>query len=75
MHSSRGSHGSPSFAGAPTTITPVTRDPDDDYLFALARDARVDVIVSDDADLTDLDEPPTRVLSPRTFLNLLSAQR
>jgi uncharacterized protein len=59
----------------PTTIAPVTRDPDDDYLFALARDAHIDVIVSGDTDLTDLDEPPTRVLSPRDFLNLLNDQR
>ena len=59
----------------PTTIAPVTRDPDDDYLFALARDAHVDVIVSGDADLTDLDEPPARVLSPRDFLNRLNDQR
>ena len=51
----------------------MTRDPDDDYLFALARDAHVDVIVSGDADLTDLDEPQTRVLTPRDFLNLLDA--
>ena len=59
----------------PTTIEPVTRDPDDDYLFALARDAHVDMIVSGDADLIDLDEPPTRVLTPRDFLNLLNVQR
>ena len=59
----------------PTTIAPVTRDPDDDYLFALARDAHVDMIVSGDADLTDLAEPPTRVLTPRAFLNALNAQR
>ncbi len=58
----------------PTAIEPVTRDPDDDYLFALARDSHADMIVSGDADLTDLDEAPTRVLTPRDFLTLLKDQ-
>jgi len=37
-----------------------TRDPDDEYLLALARSARVDVLVSGDRDLTDLliSKPP-----------------
>lgn len=59
----------------PTTIEPVTRDPNDDYLFALARDARVDVIVSGDADLTGLVETPIRVLTPSAFLDLFNAHR
>ncbi|MGZ5214158.1 MAG: putative toxin-antitoxin system toxin component, PIN family [Actinomycetota bacterium] len=59
----------------PTAIEPVTRDPNDDYLFALARGAHVDMIVSGDADLTDPDEAPIRILTPRAFLNLLDAQR
>lgn len=58
----------------PTAIDPVTRDPDDDYLFALARDSHADMIVSGDADLTDLDDAPTRVLTPRDFLTLLKDQ-
>jgi putative PIN family toxin of toxin-antitoxin system len=55
----------------PTTIEPVTRDPGDDYLFALARGAHADMIVSGDADLIEIVGPPTRVLTPRAFLNLL----
>lgn len=37
------------------TPEPATRDPDDDYLIALARAARADLIVSVDRDLLDAD--------------------
>ena len=52
---------------------PVSRDPKDDYLVALARQAGADCIVSGDADLTVLDdlEPPMR--SPAAFLAELDA--
>jgi putative PIN family toxin of toxin-antitoxin system len=50
----------------------VTRDPDDDYLVALARQARVDAIVSGDRDLleADLIDPP--VLNPREIVDRAS---
>ncbi len=58
----------------PIVIEPVTRDPDDDYLFALGRDAHVDAIVSGDADLTEIDAPPIVVMTPRAFLDFLHSQ-
>src|SRR5437899_1961106 len=36
----------------------ITRDPDDDYLFALATEASAEAIVTGDLDLTALDHPP-----------------
>ena len=54
-----------SVAEDPVNARPVTRDRRDDFLVALARQERVDAIVSGDRDLLDagLDEPP--VWSPR----------
>jgi predicted nucleic acid-binding protein len=49
----------------------VTRDPNDDYLVALAIAAQADALVSGDRDLTDLQDPPVSVLTPRTFLDRL----
>jgi uncharacterized protein len=49
----------------------VTRDRDDDYLFALAIAARADFIVSGDKDLTSVPSPPCAVLTPRAFLDRL----
>lgn len=48
-----------------------TRDPDDDYLIALAQAAAVDVLVSGDRDLTDL--PPTEppIETPAEFAERL----
>jgi uncharacterized protein len=46
----------------------VTRDPNDDYLIALAVAAQADALISGDRDLTDLQSPPVPVLTPRTFL-------
>jgi len=45
-------------------VTPITRDPKDDYLIALAREAGVDAIVSGDADLVELDRADPPVVSP-----------
>lgn len=55
----------------PEDVERVTRDPDDDYLVALAIAARADVIVSGDADLTQLVEPPVPVITPRELLDQL----
>jgi putative PIN family toxin of toxin-antitoxin system len=49
----------------------VTRDRDDDNLFALAVAARADFIVSGDKDLTSVPSPPCAVLTPRAFLDRL----
>jgi putative PIN family toxin of toxin-antitoxin system len=44
-----------------------TRDPDDDYLLALAHSAQVDVLVSGDRDLTDLSDPQPPIETPAQF--------
>jgi uncharacterized protein len=46
---------------------PVSRDPKDDYLVALARQIGADCIVSGDADLTVLDDLVPPVRSPAAF--------
>lgn len=59
-------------AAAPAVEDPVavsvSRDPKDDYLVALARQAGADCIVSGDADLTVLDDLVPPVRSPAAFL-------
>ncbi len=49
----------------------VTRDPNDGYLVALAVAAQADALVSGDRDLTDLEDPPVPVLTPRALLDRL----
>lgn len=44
-----------------------TRDPDDDYLLALAHGADVDVLVSGDRDLTDLPDQQLPIETPAQF--------
>ena len=51
---------------------PITRDPDDDYLVALAR-AAGGVLVSGDRDLLEADVADVEILSPREFLARLEA--
>lgn len=53
-------------------VAPTTRDPSDDYLVALARDARADAIVSGDADLLTLERAEPPVLSPRVLIERLA---
>lgn len=57
----------------PADVTAVTRDPNDDYLFALALLADADVVVSGDNDLTQVTTTPVRVMTPRAFLETLVA--
>lgn len=57
----------------PADVPVVSRDPDDDYLIALARSAGADYIVSGDQDLTSLEDLKPPVLTPRAFLELLAA--
>lgn len=54
--------------GDPAVVEPVSRDPDDDYLVALALDARADRLVTGDPDLLELVEPPVPVVSPGVFV-------
>lgn len=56
----------------PAHVSPVCRDPDDDYLVALARVADVEALISGDADLTTLDLPDLDVLTPRALLDRLA---
>jgi predicted nucleic acid-binding protein len=51
----------------PTVRPQVSRDPDDDYLVALAQAADAEVLVSGDGDLIDVVNSDPTVLSPRTF--------
>jgi putative PIN family toxin of toxin-antitoxin system len=57
----------------PSAAPPVTRDPDDDYLVALARAVAADAVVSGDPHLTELHnlEPP--VLTPAAFLATINS--
>ncbi|MBE7188191.1 putative toxin-antitoxin system toxin component, PIN family [Jatrophihabitans endophyticus] len=48
------------------------RDPDDDYLLALAVLSRVDALVSGDQDLHALDNPGVDVITPRVMLDRFS---
>jgi len=50
----------------------VSPDTSDDYLIALARAARADVIVSGDSHLTQLVDPAPPVLTPRQFIEQLT---
>ncbi len=51
----------------------LSRDPDDDYLLALARSSGADYLVSGDPDLRDLEEQEDlpAVVSPRQFADLV----
>ena len=51
---------------------PITRDPDDDYLVALAR-ATGSVLVSGDRDLLEADVADVEILRPRDFLQRLES--
>jgi predicted nucleic acid-binding protein len=53
-------------------VTPITRDPNDDYLIALARGAGVDAIVSGDADLLALERADPAVVSPSRLVEQLA---
>ncbi|HEV7943761.1 MAG TPA: putative toxin-antitoxin system toxin component, PIN family [Solirubrobacteraceae bacterium] len=49
-----------------------TRDPDDEYLLALARSAEVDVLVTGDRDLTDLTGTQPPIETPTRFFERVS---
>lgn len=54
----------------PQEVPAVCRDPNDDYLFALAS-MHADVLVSSDKDIHDVADPGIRVLTPGGFLEIL----
>jgi putative PIN family toxin of toxin-antitoxin system len=56
----------------PPDPPPVSPDSSDDYLIALARAARADVIVSGDSHLIQLVDPIAPVLTPRQFIEQLT---
>lgn len=56
----------------PTVVEPVSRDPNDDYLIALARWVDADCLVSGDGDLTSLVDIHPRVLTPAQLLQELA---
>ncbi len=55
----------------PAEVEPISRDPNDDYLVALAREARAHVLVSSDGDLTSIEGNDPPVVTPRRFLSSL----
>lgn len=58
----------------PVVVPAATRDPKDDYLVALARENRVDWIVSGDKDLLEWEEQRPPVLPPAAFEALLRSE-
>ena len=56
----------------PDNVESVTRDPDDDYLVALARTHGADHIISGDKDLLEWASQDRFVLSPSAFADLLA---
>jgi putative PIN family toxin of toxin-antitoxin system len=57
--------------GDPSNPSPVSANPADDYLIAIAQTACADYLVSGDHHLTDLADLSPPVLTPRNFLDLL----
>lgn len=51
----------------------LSRDPDDDYLLALAENSSADYLVSGDGDLLDLDGIRIRIIPPRDFHGILES--
>jgi putative PIN family toxin of toxin-antitoxin system len=59
-------------ADPPTPYPVVCRDPDDDYLVALARAAVVDALVTGDRDLLEVDDIGVAVITPRELVERLA---
>jgi putative PIN family toxin of toxin-antitoxin system len=62
-------------ASDPAPGPPITRDVNDDYLIALAREQGADLIVSGDNDLLEWPEQQPPVVTPETFERRLIALR
>ena len=56
----------------PAETGPITRDGDDDFLIALAREQHLDFIVSGDLDLLEWDGTNPRVVTPADFEALIA---
>jgi putative PIN family toxin of toxin-antitoxin system len=56
-----------------TSTTTRSRDRKDDYLLELALAANVDVLITGDQDLTDLEDPGVLIQTPRHFLASINA--
>ncbi|MHB8463698.1 MAG: putative toxin-antitoxin system toxin component, PIN family [Acidimicrobiales bacterium] len=52
-------------------VEPISRDPNDDYLIALSIAVGAGVLVTGDADLLNLGDPPVRIIGLREFADLL----
>jgi putative PIN family toxin of toxin-antitoxin system len=59
-------------ADPPRPYPVVCRDPDDDYLVALARAAVVDALVTGDRDLLELENSGVAVITPRELVGRLA---
>ncbi len=57
----------------PTPIEPATRDVDDDYLVALAREHSADLIVTGDKDLLEWEDQTPPAITPAAFEELLGS--
>ena len=57
----------------PVLAEPISRDPNDDYLIALAREVRANVLVSGDSDLTSLAENQPPIVTPRAFWSAIAS--
>ena len=55
----------------PPDREPLSRDPADDYLIALARASSAHVLVTGDRDLLELEVAEIAIVTPRAFLELL----
>lgn len=55
-------------------VESLTRDPDDDYVVALAREHAADVIVSGDKDLLEWQEQRPPVVTPTEFEEMLTSE-
>lgn len=55
----------------PEVVQPVSRDPDDDYLIALAAHAGAHVLVSGDQDLLSVEGAQPPIVRPGRFLSSL----
>lgn len=58
----------------PVSVDASTRDPDDDYLVALAREHDVDYIVTGDNDLLEWDDQRPPAITPAAFEELLATR-
>jgi uncharacterized protein len=58
----------------PVSMAAATRDPNDDYLVALARQHDADYIVTGDKDLLEWDDQVPPAITPAAFEDLLSAR-